>query len=96
MNDRFFVVAGTRAEFESFIRRISLKLWEEGKTEISLSHFIYVDSCDKIRGMRDIHGWFVGSWRERKDILEILQYMIVINHNNKIIANEYSKLFERK
>ncbi len=93
---KYFVIAGNRNEYMNFIVPMSEKLWKEGQTSISFSHFVYVDSIDRIRGVRDIHGWFVGSWRERKDILEILQYMMVINHNNKIIADEYSKLFKRK
>lgn len=36
-----------------------------------------VHSPDQLRGMRDPTGIFVGTWRERKDIFEILNALLV-------------------
>ncbi len=72
MNDRIFVVAGTRAEYNEFTRKKCDELLKEGNTSISLSNFIYVDSEDKLRGFSNPHGYFIGSWRTRSDIERIL------------------------
>jgi hypothetical protein len=68
---KYFVVAGTRQEFNNFIRQKAMELFGAGQTHISLSDFIYVTE-DSIRGHSEPHGWFIGTWRNRSDIKEIL------------------------
>jgi hypothetical protein len=83
MNDRIFVVAGTRVQYDIFIRKKCEELFWENNTSILLSNFIYVDSIDKLRGYSDPHGYFIGTWCERKDIEEIL--FIIKTRSNSLI-----------
>lgn len=60
-------------------------------TSLSMSDYNIISYPDQLRGMRDPSGRFVGTWRERPDIFELLNMLLVImTHNNdkhKIIQN---------
>lgn len=59
-----YIVAGNYNEFSEYILK---KYFDK--------FYCYVDSPDKLRGVRNPKGFFIGSWRNRKDIAEI-QLMI--------------------
>ena len=46
-------------------------------TSLSMSDYIIVTNPDQLRGMRDPTGIFVGTWRERADIFELLNMLLV-------------------
>jgi hypothetical protein len=72
MNDRIFVISGTNEEYSKFIRIKCEELYRANNTSISLSNFVFVSSVDKLRGFSNPHGYFIGSWRSRRDIEDIL------------------------
>ena len=80
MNDKIYVIAGTRNEYEGFSRKKAQQLWEEGNTAISLSHFVFVHSVDQLRGLRDIHGYFIGTFARRSDINQLKHCLCFINN----------------
>jgi hypothetical protein len=47
-------------------------------TSLTWSDYITVKNPDQLRGMRNPNGIFVGTWREREDIFEILNMLLVI------------------
>jgi len=47
-------------------------------TSLSMSDYIIVTNPDQLRGMRDPNGIFIGTWKERPDIFEILNMLLVI------------------
>jgi len=77
--NKLFIVTGTRAEFEYFIRKKAQELHEDGYP-ITLSDFVYLDNLDKIRGRKEVHGYFYGSYRERADLKDILIYIRLANN----------------
>jgi hypothetical protein len=79
MSEKLFIIAGTRQEYEYFIRKKANELSKSGYP-ISLSHFVYVSSVDNLRGQRDIHGWFYGSFRKREDLHDIVTQIRVANN----------------
>jgi hypothetical protein len=83
MNDRIFVISGTNEEYSRFIRIKCEELYRANNTSISLSNFVFVSSVDKLRGYRDPHGYFIGTWRSRRDIEEIL--FIIKTRSNPFI-----------
>jgi hypothetical protein len=93
VNGKYYVIAGTRPEFNEFIQRKALELFGKGE-DISLSNFVFVNASDQLRGIECPHGWFIGSWRDRSNIHEILQQLLVryigepIPENLKKIYNE--------
>lgn len=72
----FLVVAGTHQEFENYKRQNQFT-----------SHYRYVGSPDMLRGLRDPHGVFIGSWRQREDIKEILNNLIAANTSNQVLIS---------
>jgi hypothetical protein len=70
-SEKMFIVAGTRQEYEHFIRKKADELAKTGYP-ISLSHFAFVSSPDVLRGHREVHGWFCGTYRQLRDIKEIV------------------------
>jgi len=56
-----YIIAGTEKEYKDFLKRRNFKSDE----------YEFVNSPLNIRGMRNIHGFYVGTWKLRKDIDEI-------------------------
>jgi hypothetical protein len=59
-------------------------------TSLQYNDYIIVSNPDQLRGMRDPKGIFVGTWKQRTDIFELLNRLLVqmtdpIKHN--IIQN---------
>lgn len=66
MKKRIYVVSGTHNEFMAY------KL---NKNDPENTNYIYVSKPEILRGMRDPKGVFYGSWRNRSDILEIVNHL---------------------
>lgn len=51
---------------------------------MTLSHFIYVSDISSLKGYSNPCGWFIGTWRNRSDLEEIItQIMISKTGHNK-------------
>jgi hypothetical protein len=70
------VVAGTHHEANYWIIQDLGKKYPFNLS-LSMSDYIIVHSPDQLRGKRDPSGIFIGTWRERKDIFEILNMLLV-------------------
>lgn len=82
--DPCYVVAGNYNEFNSWMRN-------KGHNKL---HYTYVSSIDTIRGLSDIHGLFIGTWRERKDIEEIKLYIDIIKNRQKVTAISTQQIYD--
>ena len=71
------VIAGTYEQAQLWIKNDLAKRSAVGETTLSQSEYIVVHNPDQIKGMRDPHGVFIATWRERKDIFEILNMLLV-------------------
>lgn len=81
---RIFVIAYSKAEADHWIKSNIDKRLRQGATTLSLSEYVYVDDAIRIRGIRDPHGVFVGRWRERLDIADIVENLLMNSiHVNK-------------
>jgi hypothetical protein len=83
------VVAGTQQEANYWIRQDLGKKYPS-MTSLSMSDYTIVHNADQLRGKRDPSGVFVGNWRNRKDIFEILNMLLVnmtIPTKHKIIQD---------
>lgn len=76
MRNKIYVICGNNHEFLDFARRKVSEGWPTD-TSLSLSDFVYVNGEDRLRGIRNPHGYFYGRWRERKDIQLILRTLSV-------------------
>ena len=69
------VVAGTYHEANYWIIQDLGKKYPSN-TSLSMSDYIIGHSADQLRGWRNPNGIFVGTWRERADIFEILTALL--------------------
>lgn len=86
------VIAGTRQEAMSWIHGQCERRFTSGDTSVSMSDYIYIHDVHQIRGLEDPHGVFIGTWRDRKDIAEIVETLflrsIYINRTLERIRKE--------
>lgn len=78
---KIFVIAGTHDEFKYYVR-----------DKVLDKHYVYVSSPDTLRGHQDVHGVFIGTWRERSDIVEILDAVITRTTNTDVIKDLYKQV----
>jgi hypothetical protein len=89
------IVAGNYAEYANYKRhKLNLALMnDDAGLGMEIQAYRYVDSADKIRGMRDVTGVFIGSWRSRKDILEIVaQLRFLMSQRNHALEKVWNEL----
>jgi len=79
MNEKIFVIAGSHQQHKDYVKKSIQKHIDAGKT-ISLSNFVYVSGPEVFRGWNEVHGVFVGSFRERSDIRDIVREIRRINN----------------
>jgi hypothetical protein len=64
-------------------------IWMHARQKRTVTHTV-VHNADQLRGMRNPNGIFIGTWRNRKDIFEILNMLLVnmtIPTKHKIIQD---------
>ena len=98
MIDKLYIIAGTNEQYLNFVKKKVTESWEQNITSISMSNFVYVREQNQIRGLRDPRGYFIGTWYQNPNIVEILNALVVsmsdldrVNDLNKLyrIYNEY-------
>jgi hypothetical protein len=70
---KIIVIPGNYNQGLDWAEKDCRKRWNNGSTSCSLSDYIIVTNPEHLRGIRNPHGVFVGTWRERDDIREIIQ-----------------------
>jgi hypothetical protein len=83
MNQKYFIVSGTYDEFRDFKIKKMTELWNSG-TRVEHTDFIYA-TPESIRGHRNPKGWFWGTWRDRKDIDEIITHLRISHGNQNVV-----------
>jgi hypothetical protein len=91
--NKIYVIAGTAREATEWARSNLQKRILNGETPIGISEYVYVTGVDNLRGIRNPHGVFIGSWRHRLDSYEIVQaLMMQTTHVNKALADIYKSV----
>jgi len=68
MDQMKYVIAGNGMQYQHYIR----------SNRLSGLDYRYVSGIDSIRGLSDISGVFTGTWRDREDIIDIINQIIII------------------
>ncbi len=82
LDKKYFVICGNDDEFFRFIKKKTKELYDSGETGITYSHFTCVKSLDVLRGYANPSGYFIGSWRNRTDLKEIFQQLIIATNDS--------------
>lgn len=89
MTDKFYVVAGTYDQYVNYAR-----------TKTDDKFYIYVSGPDMLRGLKDPHGIFIGTWIDRHDIEDIILNLRIATSTattfNTGVSQAYHQLRERK
>jgi len=73
--DTIWIVAGNRQEFDAYVlRKINQKIQLLSPVQLRssiLTEYKFVFRTDQLRGLDDIKGFYIGSYKSRPDIDEI-------------------------
>ena len=94
MNEKIYVVAGTRWEANEWIMQDIEKKYPNDPS-VTISNYVYVDSPNKLRGLNDPHGVFIGTWRSRNDIKEIVETLLQCCYRNPALEKIKKELLSR-
>lgn len=82
--DIIWIVAGTRQEFDAYVNRKKSLGYDSSK-------YAYVFTTKQFLGLSDIKGFYIGSYKSRSDIDEIIlaiqmrkSYTIICDESNNI------------
>ena len=64
--------------------------------KMSVNNCRYVSSINVLRGIRDPHGVFIGTWYERKDIYDILLILLTASSVENTEIRKAIKYYEDK
>jgi hypothetical protein len=78
MNEKNYVICGSSAEYDFFIREKCRQMNEKGM-DASLSNFVFLTEPNQLRGIRNPHGWLYGNWKKNPKIYEILQTIVMVS-----------------
>lgn len=81
---KIFVIAGTSSQALDWIRNNQKKRYANGDTDIGMGDYVIVSGVNKLLGVRDPHGVFVGTWKQRVDLVQILNQLYAISPNNPL------------
>ena len=73
---KIYVIAGNTQEF-LFYRAEKFNSLKDTVEGININDFVNVSSCNVLRGVTNPHGVFIGTWRNRLDINDILSTISV-------------------
>lgn len=80
---KIYVIAGNMFEAERWIKDHLEKRSLNGETTLSRSEYVYVRDPSILRGIKNPSGYFVGSWRKRSDIYEVVLTILSRTHHDK-------------
>ena len=69
---KHFIICGNHNEFKEFVNKKLSSLTESFR----FTDFVYVTGPEIFKGYSNPHGWFIGNWRERSDIIQILSVLV--------------------
>ena len=82
MDNKYYIIAGNAAESNTFAKKKAQDFWNLGISHITLSHFIYVDSRERLLGLKNPSGFFIGTWKDHPKIEEIMVALAVAVYND--------------
>jgi hypothetical protein len=91
--NKIYVIAGTAREATEWMKNNLQKRILNGENVIGMSEYAYVTGVDTLRGIRNPHGVFIGSWKERMDIFQIVEALMLSSiHVNPALSKIYNDL----
>jgi hypothetical protein len=92
---RTFVIAGTLEQARTWIWEDCDRRCTLGES-VNLTDYVALDDITRLRGYSNPHGRFVGTWWERKDILELLAHLSFQSHQYNPALTKAKEIYENK
>ena len=92
--NKIYVIAGTLWQAKEWIKQDIEKKYPTNPS-LTISHYVYVDSPSKLRGYNDPHGVFIGTWRSRSDIKEIVETLLQCCYRNPALEKIHQELLSQ-
>jgi len=73
--NKCIVIPGNYNQGLDWAEKNCKKRWNSGDTSASLSEYIIITDVKQLFGIQNPRGVFVGSWRERNDIHDIVMQL---------------------
>ena len=73
---KIFVIAGNSSQAIKWMKGNNQKRWDNGDTSATLSDYVIVENPTIMRGHRNPHGVFIGTWKDRPDIMDIVMALM--------------------
>jgi hypothetical protein len=82
MRDKIYVIPGTGSEGYEYVKKQCVKRYAAGETSVPMSDYVIINEggVAMLRGIRNPHGVFIGTWRDRKDLHDIC-IQLNLSHN---------------
>ena len=80
MNEKIYIIAGNHNEYMQWVKKNIDRIYQSNPTgSISISSFVYVNGLQTLRGHKKVHGYFIGTFRDRLDIHDIVNQIRLTN-----------------
>jgi hypothetical protein len=88
-----YVVAGNHEQAYQYINRKIEERVRNGEEVSKINDYSYVRDVTTLRGVSNPKGVFIGSWKERKDIKDIVQQLMVSQtHVNPVLIKIWKEV----
>ena len=74
-----FIIAGKLSEARDWVHKNKKAPFE----------WKYLSNTRQLRSQSEVHGIFIGTWRERQDMGEIFYFLLPISNHNPGVARAY-------
>lgn len=74
---RHYIIAGN---FHQFANYKAKKLADPTCDDLTTHTYTYVSSVETLRGVDNPHGYFIGTWYERNDIVQVVEELLIRSH----------------
>jgi len=91
---KVYVVAGNHNEAYEYINRKIAERISNGETVNKIGDYVYLDKVNRLRGVSNPHGVFIGTWRERPDILDIVFELIMHSTDSTRLREIHDELYK--
>lgn len=92
-SSKIFVIAGNIDQFMQWKHRNYPELLTNGQIQ-SLLDIVYVNGVDNLKGHREPHGMFIGTWYQRNDITQIILHLQVAGSINEYQVSSLYRIID--
>jgi hypothetical protein len=85
--NKIYIIAGNYLEYVDYTASV---------INYQDTAYVYVERAENLRGLQNIHGKFIGTWKSREDITDIVHMITLINGKNPLVAKSDQRDMEEE